>query len=244
MSSNRGAARPHESGFTLVELLGVITVLGILSGLTLVALVGFRSTSAQATCAVDARSLIGAEDTAMATTGSYLSEADLVSQGFLREPVSSYDISLSGSTYSVAPTGDCTASGTVGVTTTTAPATTTTTTTTTSTTTTTTMPTTTTTPPTTTTSPPTTTTKPPTVTATIKAVKNKVVTVTGTASGSGGVTVTIYRGAGCTNPVDSVTVTPSGGAYSTGNLTVGNGDRYARATQGSVSSTCSGPAKA
>jgi prepilin-type N-terminal cleavage/methylation domain-containing protein len=246
MARHHGVRGADANGFTLIELLGVVTVLGILSGITLVSLTGFRSTSAQATCAADARSLIGAEDTAMASTGAYLDEADLVSQGFLREPISSYDVSVSGATYSVTPNGDCTTSGTVGPTTTTAaPTTTSSPTTSTTSTTTSTTTTSTTTTSTTTTS----TTQPqtrPVVTITsVTAQSGHKVTVVGTATSTGAVNVTVYTNSACTASTDSFSATPTGGAWSGTSGNVGNGNVWVKATQtnaaGTGSSTCFGP---
>src|SRR3954452_1412291 len=238
MAGHRRISGTRADGFTLIELLGVVTILGILSGLTLVALTGFRSTSAEATCAADARSVIGAEDTAMASTGAFLSEADLVSQGFLRQPSAAYEVSVSGASYSLTPTGDCTTSGTVGVTPTTAAtttsSTTTSSTTTSSTTTTTTSTTTTsTTSPTTTTT--TTTTQPPKLpvvgVTSVTAQNGHTLQVGGTASGTTAVTVTVYTNSSCTTASGSFTATPSGGAWSGTSGNVGNGNRWVKAAQ-------------
>ena len=162
--THKGSGR--QRGFTLVEMLVVVTMLGIISAVAIVSLGEFGNASAEATCAADAKSLASAEDAALASNGVYATEAQLVTSKFLRDEISSYDISLGAGakSYTLVPVTDCTSYGLVGVSTLVPPASTTTpsgTTTSTTTSTSTTTTTTTTTTPTTTTSPDTT---PPNVT--------------------------------------------------------------------------------
>ena len=58
-------------GFTLVELLIVIVVLGILTGMVLFALGTFKNTSAAAACAADTRSVKQSAESVLGHSGDY-----------------------------------------------------------------------------------------------------------------------------------------------------------------------------
>lgn len=62
--------RSREAGFTLVELLIVVVVLGVLSGIVLVGVGRFRS-DANAACPADVAAVNAGADAYQAVTGTY-----------------------------------------------------------------------------------------------------------------------------------------------------------------------------
>jgi prepilin-type N-terminal cleavage/methylation domain-containing protein len=74
-----------DQGFTLVELLIVIVVLGILSGIVVVGVGRFRSDASDAACRADLSVVNSAADARLAATGVYpVSIAELVTDGYLK----------------------------------------------------------------------------------------------------------------------------------------------------------------
>ncbi|HST66048.1 MAG TPA: ricin-type beta-trefoil lectin domain protein, partial [Mycobacteriales bacterium] len=71
MQQPRRQARPGELGFTLVELLIVIVVLGILSGIVLFGVARFRGDANLAACKADLATVAIAADAYDAQTGGY-----------------------------------------------------------------------------------------------------------------------------------------------------------------------------
>jgi prepilin-type N-terminal cleavage/methylation domain-containing protein len=77
--------RPADRGFTLVELLIVIVVLGILSGIVLFGVARFRGDASLAACKADLATVNVAADAYDARTGTFpASVAVLVSGGYLK----------------------------------------------------------------------------------------------------------------------------------------------------------------
>ncbi len=105
------AARPAPLswGFTLVELLIVIVILGLLSGGVVFAVGRLASDGAAAACATAHRTLEVAEERHRARFGAYATEAVLVADGQIRGESSRYDISVSASDYTLIATGECAA---------------------------------------------------------------------------------------------------------------------------------------
>jgi prepilin-type N-terminal cleavage/methylation domain-containing protein len=91
-SIRRPARGAGDQGFTLVELLIVIVVLGILSGIVLFGVARFRSDATAAACKADVATVNVAADAYDAQTGSYPANvAALVSGGYLKStPSGSY----------------------------------------------------------------------------------------------------------------------------------------------------------
>jgi prepilin-type N-terminal cleavage/methylation domain-containing protein len=142
-------------GFTLVELLAVIVILGILSGVATLTVGSLQEQARWGACVTDRANLTSALEAYRLEFGTYGSQAQLVSAGLLVSQSNGYAVTIHGDDYTLTPSDTC-ASLVPTSTTSAVPATTT------STTTTTVAPTTTTTTSTTTTVPPTTT---PTTTA-------------------------------------------------------------------------------
>jgi prepilin-type N-terminal cleavage/methylation domain-containing protein len=109
--------RQHpDKGFTLIEVLLVIVVLGILGTVVVASVGGFSAEAADRTCAAERRSLYTAVEGFRATPGNEIipaadasadgHERTLVQAGFLREVSSLYDVQADG-TLVPAPGGVC-----------------------------------------------------------------------------------------------------------------------------------------
>jgi prepilin-type N-terminal cleavage/methylation domain-containing protein len=79
------AARENESGFTLVELLIVIVILGVLAGIVVFSVSGITGRGAAAACKSDVASVQVATEAYYAKNGSYPADvAALVTANFLK----------------------------------------------------------------------------------------------------------------------------------------------------------------
>lgn len=104
-----GATRGDDGGFTLVELLVVIVVLGILAVVTVFAVRGITDRGAQNACATEFDNLVKAQEVHWSLNQNFADEATLVSSGTLKSESVMYDVTVSGETYQVVSTGDCVA---------------------------------------------------------------------------------------------------------------------------------------
>jgi general secretion pathway protein G len=99
----------QDKGFTLVELLIVIVILGILATVTVFAVRGITDQGQTSACQADQKTLQVALEAYYAqegnTAGDNATEADLVSSGLLASASGNYDIS-SGAVVAYAG-GDC-----------------------------------------------------------------------------------------------------------------------------------------
>lgn len=97
--------RSSDRGFTLVELLIVIVVLGILAGITVFGVARFRSDATAAACNADVATVSVAADAYDAQTGGYPTSVDqLVSGRFLKSaPSGTYAFDATGKTVSRTP---------------------------------------------------------------------------------------------------------------------------------------------
>jgi general secretion pathway protein G len=92
----RVASRRADGGFTLVELLIVIVILGILAAVVVVAVSGITDRGQDEACNVDQRAVESSEEAAFAQTGHYMTEAQLVSNGYLRSTSALWDVTTTG----------------------------------------------------------------------------------------------------------------------------------------------------
>jgi len=105
----------HQEGFTLVELLVVIVILGILAAIVVFAVTGITGNGQKSACQTDAKTVEAAEEAAFAQTqsttgtGAYQSMANLVSNGFLHSASTLWNVSPAAPTtsYTLTPLGSC-----------------------------------------------------------------------------------------------------------------------------------------
>jgi prepilin-type N-terminal cleavage/methylation domain-containing protein len=110
-------ARVDDDGFTLLELLIVIVILGMLSTVTVFAVRGITDQGEQSSCAAELTNLTKAEEHHYILHGSYAAEADLVSNQMIVSDSSMYDVAVAADqTYTIAPApgSSCTATSTGG----------------------------------------------------------------------------------------------------------------------------------
>jgi general secretion pathway protein G len=103
--------RSGESGFTLVELLVVIVILGILAAIVVFAVGGITDKGTTASCKADKSSLETAEEAAYANNDAsvYQSEDNLKLNGFIHDLSSLHNVNLAADakSYTVAGIGKC-----------------------------------------------------------------------------------------------------------------------------------------
>ena len=111
---NTDVSRPQrhsaarDAGFTLVELLIVIVVLGILSGIVLFGVARFRADANVAACKADVATVNVAADAFDAQTGNYpTTVAALVTGGYLKSTPSGGTYTFNGTTKTVARDPAC-----------------------------------------------------------------------------------------------------------------------------------------
>ncbi len=98
------AEKKRDKGFTLVELLIVIAILGILATVTVFSVRGISNRGATSACAADRKVLETAIETYFANTGNATiqftapatAEDTLVSANLLRSPSPKYNIDANG----------------------------------------------------------------------------------------------------------------------------------------------------
>ena len=85
-----------ERGFTLVELLIVIVILGILAGIVVFAVGNLTSSAKTNACSTEKSTIITADEAYKAQNGSYTDTAGLVAAGLLKSTPTGYTINSSG----------------------------------------------------------------------------------------------------------------------------------------------------
>lgn len=73
----------EDGGFTLIELLVVIVIIGILAGVVVFAVNGISDRGEDSACEADEQTLTVAQEANFARDGSYVNEAELVTNGFI-----------------------------------------------------------------------------------------------------------------------------------------------------------------
>ena len=97
----------RQYGFTLVELLVVISILGVLAGVVVYSVSGVGDRGQVAACDEDARTIKVAEESYKASKATYATEAELVAAGWLSTPSSLHDITNNGSSYTIVDLTTC-----------------------------------------------------------------------------------------------------------------------------------------
>lgn len=104
-SDEWAAKNALQKGFTLVELLVVIVILGILAAVVVFAVNGISDRGQSAACKTDESTLRTAVEAYRAKNGAATNptEAQLVTAGLLSTQSSYYNISYTGSTLNITP---------------------------------------------------------------------------------------------------------------------------------------------
>ena len=106
--------RSGEGGFTLVELLIVIVILGILAAIVVLAIGGLSDTASNAACNSGIKTLSSAEDAYFASPdagdGTYGALADLKAEGLVKQKIADipFTVVANGAVgYTFTGTGKC-----------------------------------------------------------------------------------------------------------------------------------------
>ncbi len=100
--------RADDQGFTLVELLIVIVILGVLAGIAVFGVATFRSDSQTAACKADVATVSAAADAYDAATGAYPTDiTDLTSGKYLKAAPASGTYTFDATTKTTTRTPAC-----------------------------------------------------------------------------------------------------------------------------------------
>jgi prepilin-type N-terminal cleavage/methylation domain-containing protein len=96
-----------DRGFSLIELLVTIVVLGILAAVAIFAIRGTSTTAREQSCVSDKLTLASAEDAYQTQHGRFATEDELVAAGHIRSSSSLTDIVLVGTDYELVSVAEC-----------------------------------------------------------------------------------------------------------------------------------------
>ena len=105
-----------DKGFTLVEILIVIVILGVLATVTVFAVRGIGTQGEDNACSIELKNLTTAEEAHFAITGVYGDAASLVANETFSQESRMYDVTLALGEYTISPAASskCTSSFTSG----------------------------------------------------------------------------------------------------------------------------------
>ena len=106
-----GRLARRDSGFTLVELLVVIMILGVLSAMSMLVVRSITDRGQNASCATEARNFSSAEESYEALNATYATELQLVAANLLKNESQLYDVVIAGNDSTLVPVGDCIGAG-------------------------------------------------------------------------------------------------------------------------------------
>jgi general secretion pathway protein G len=87
----------RDEGFTLVELLIVIVILGVLAAVVVVSVSGINNNAQANACTTETKNIETAEEAYFAQNSTYANEATLATGGLLREQSSWYNLTSTDS---------------------------------------------------------------------------------------------------------------------------------------------------
>jgi len=95
--------KKQDKGFTLVELLIVIVILGILATVTVFAVTGITTRGKDSACKSDLKTIQTAEEAQNANTGHYGTQDQLVSGGLLHAASTNYSVAVNAAAPAATP---------------------------------------------------------------------------------------------------------------------------------------------
>ncbi len=101
------SARRADDGFSMIELLVVIVVLGILATIVVAAVNGATSSAQRTSCVADVKVIDKAEQLFETENTGYATETQLVDAGYLHSPSALHDVTITTDGYAVVATNSC-----------------------------------------------------------------------------------------------------------------------------------------